>query len=209
MGIKDRREREKLDRRNSILAAAEDLFREKGYEATMDEIAEKAELSKPTLYLYFNNKDDLYASIALEGFQTIKETFRRIDESGAPAREKMRSMYHAFIEFAMEHRQVSRITEFTLSEAGRRRVSDELLSRMNADIATVLGYAEGVIREGIDSGVFDSGEDPLVVSIIAWRTVLGLISLAIEGGLEGRDQGFYDGLFESALRILTRGIGGS
>jgi len=206
MGIKDRREREKLDRRNAILTAAQDIFWEKGYEATMDEIADKVELSKPTLYLYFKNKDDLYASIALDGFETLKETFRQVVESGLGVEDKVRAMYRGFITFTMEHKQVSRITEFVLSETGRKSVSEELSERMNRDISDLLGYAASVIQEGMDEGVFDDSEDPLVVSIIVWRSILGLISLAIEDALADQDPGFYERLFESAQAILTKGI---
>ena len=53
MGIAERKERERRDRINTILVAARDLFFEKGYRATMDEIAERAEISKGTLYIYF------------------------------------------------------------------------------------------------------------------------------------------------------------
>ncbi|MDL1893205.1 helix-turn-helix transcriptional regulator, partial [Sphingobacteriales bacterium CHB3] len=52
MGIIERKEREKEQRREEIVTAAEKIFFEKGLAiATMDEIAEAAELSKGTLYL--------------------------------------------------------------------------------------------------------------------------------------------------------------
>ena len=60
MGIAERKEREKEHRRNTILDAAEEVFFSKGINlATMDEVAERAELSKGTLYLYFKNKEEL------------------------------------------------------------------------------------------------------------------------------------------------------
>jgi AcrR family transcriptional regulator len=206
MGIKDRREREKLDRRNAIISAAQDIFWEKGYEATMDEIAEKVELSKPTLYLYFKNKDDLYASIALGGFEALKERFKQVADSGDDVEAKVRSMYRAFIEFNTEHREVSRITEFVLSEKGRDKVSGELSEQMSRDISDLLGFGASVIQEGIDRGVFTDGLDPLVVSVIVWRVSVGLIDLAIEEGLPDREPAYYDRLFESALAILTEGV---
>ncbi|MEO8168159.1 MAG: helix-turn-helix domain-containing protein, partial [bacterium] len=60
MGIIERKEREKEHRREDIIAAAQKIFFEKGLpSATMDEIAEAAELSKGTLYLYYKSKEDL------------------------------------------------------------------------------------------------------------------------------------------------------
>ena len=62
MGIAERKEREKEQRRKAILDAAEKVFFEKGLKySTMDDVAEEAELSKGTLYLYFKNKEELFA----------------------------------------------------------------------------------------------------------------------------------------------------
>ncbi|MHB8896387.1 MAG: TetR/AcrR family transcriptional regulator, partial [Candidatus Geothermincolia bacterium] len=73
MSVVDRKQKEKLQRRTSIIDAAKELFSQKGYQATtMDEIAEKAELSKGAVYLYFESKDDLYVSLIVEEFWTIE-----------------------------------------------------------------------------------------------------------------------------------------
>jgi AcrR family transcriptional regulator len=61
MGIKERRGREEKARLTSIIAAAENVFAERGYhQARMDDIAEAAELAKGTLYYYFKSKDEIY-----------------------------------------------------------------------------------------------------------------------------------------------------
>ena len=61
MGITERKEREKLQRREDILNAAERVFFSKGHKnSTMDDVAEEAELSKGTLYLYFKSKEGFY-----------------------------------------------------------------------------------------------------------------------------------------------------
>lgn len=66
MGIQERKEREKERRRQQILVAAKNIFYQKGFnKSTMEDIARAAELSPGTLYLYFKNKDELYASLSL------------------------------------------------------------------------------------------------------------------------------------------------
>ena len=68
MGVNERKKREKLKRANDIINAAEKVFFKKGFEnATMDDIAAEAELSKGTLYLYFDTKEALYAEIGMRG----------------------------------------------------------------------------------------------------------------------------------------------
>ena len=61
-----RREREKLRQRQEMLAAALDLFSEKGYHnVSMHQVAEKAEFAIGTLYKFFQNKEDLYKALVL------------------------------------------------------------------------------------------------------------------------------------------------
>lgn len=76
-----RKEREKLYRRAEILSAAIPLFAEKGYESTtIDDIAEKAEYGKGTIYNYFNSKEDIYWAILEEIFNTYLQSLRQIDK---------------------------------------------------------------------------------------------------------------------------------
>jgi len=66
MGILERKEREREMRRQEIILAAKRVFSKKGFnKSTMDDIASEAELSNGTLYHYFKNKKELYASLSL------------------------------------------------------------------------------------------------------------------------------------------------
>ena len=57
MGLEERRKRERENRKNVILKAARKLFLEKGFKTvTVESIARKAELSKGSIYLYYNSK---------------------------------------------------------------------------------------------------------------------------------------------------------
>ena len=70
MGITERKEREKKQRKEQILEAARRLFQERGFlNVTISDIAEAVELSIGSLYLYFKNKEDLYAGLACLGCQ--------------------------------------------------------------------------------------------------------------------------------------------
>ena len=78
-----RRERERLRQRQEILAAALDLFSEKGYHnVSMHEVAEKAEFAIGTLYKFFQNKEDLYKALVLEQCDRFHDTIvRALDEA--------------------------------------------------------------------------------------------------------------------------------
>ena len=63
MGVVERRKREKDLRRELAIDAAMSIYEEEGYHAiTMEKIAERSELSRAALYLYFKNKDEIIIS---------------------------------------------------------------------------------------------------------------------------------------------------
>lgn len=70
-----RKERERAFRRNEILLAARDVFAQQGFtNATLDEIAEKAEFGKGTIYNYFQSKDELFEAVIIDGYESILRT---------------------------------------------------------------------------------------------------------------------------------------
>jgi TetR/AcrR family transcriptional regulator len=87
-----RREREKLRQRQEMLAAALDLFSEKGYHSvSMHQIAEKAEFAIGTLYKFFQNKEDLYKALVLEQCDRFEEAVSQAIEEPDDEVEKLRN----------------------------------------------------------------------------------------------------------------------
>jgi AcrR family transcriptional regulator len=91
-----RREREKLRQRQEMLAAALELFSEKGYyNVSMCEIAKKSEFAVGTLYKFFQNKEDLYKSLILEQSDRFHETLMKAVEEADDEIEKLRNYVKA------------------------------------------------------------------------------------------------------------------
>ncbi len=79
MGVQERKEREKIMRRQHIQSAAKKVFLEKGFHsATMEDIAEQSELGIGTLYQYFKSKDELYASLNLISLGFLEKEIENI-----------------------------------------------------------------------------------------------------------------------------------
>ncbi len=67
-----RRTRRKEARHGELLAAALDLFVEKGFAATrVEEVAQRAGVSKGTLFLYFHNKEELFKAVVRENISGL------------------------------------------------------------------------------------------------------------------------------------------
>ncbi len=91
-----RREREKLRQRQEMLAAALDLFSQKGYHnVSMQEIAEKAEFAIGTLYKFFQNKEDLYKALVLDLCEKFEDLITLAIEQPVDEVEKLRSYVRA------------------------------------------------------------------------------------------------------------------
>lgn len=206
MGVTARREREKLQRRNSILEAARHLFFQKGYRATMDEIAERAELSKGTLYLYFKSKDELYVSVIIEGFRILEKRIREALAKAEGPEEKVRAVYFAFVNHCLENREYFRITQYFLTEDARENTSRELIDAINMDSMRLLEYGIKAMREGMEEGRFRKDIDPVAASLVAWRNATGILDLAVLGDEAYAATGDFGELFELALELLMRGI---
>jgi AcrR family transcriptional regulator len=206
MGITARKEREKQHRRGTILAAATDLFFEKGYRTTMEEIAGRAELSKGTLYLYFGSKDELYISVIMEGFHILEERMERALQGVEGVEKKMKALCFAFIDHCLENRQYFRITQYFLTEDARRNTSAELVETINLYAGKLLEPGIRVVREGIDTGVLREDIDPGAIALIVWRMSTGILDLAVIEDDMGRGTGTYRELFETAIQVMLEGL---
>jgi AcrR family transcriptional regulator len=79
------RERRKLMLEEEILEAAQALLTEKGYAAmSMDELAARVGISKPTLYSYFTNKDTLVLEALLRGIERVLEALHAAPAEMSP-----------------------------------------------------------------------------------------------------------------------------
>ncbi|OCC15955.1 Transcriptional regulator, TetR family [Dissulfuribacter thermophilus] len=105
-----RREREKLRQRQEMLAAALELFSEKGYHnVSMHEIAERAEFAIGTLYKFFKNKEDLYKSLIKEQADRFHEALTKALEEADDEREKLRNYVKAKGSVFIENAPVIRL----------------------------------------------------------------------------------------------------
>lgn len=95
-----RRERERLMRRQAMLRAARSVFAEKGYaRATLDEIAERAEFGKGTLYNYFEGgKEAILFAILEEIYDELCGLIRDVFEATGERERPLRDAFHAFVE---------------------------------------------------------------------------------------------------------------
>jgi AcrR family transcriptional regulator len=101
------------DKRNAILAAAVKVMAEFGAGAPTSKIAREAGVAEGTLFTYFATKDELLNQLYLEVKGTLHEAMMEGFPNGAPLRERVRHVWHAYVHWGAE-------------DVARRRVMQQL-----------------------------------------------------------------------------------
>jgi len=102
MGVKERKERDKLERREQILQAAHDLFLEKGFEqVSIRNIAEAIEYSPATIYLYFKDKNEIFHALHTQAFGKFNEYLQSLPQIADPM-DRLMFMGKAYMEFSLK-----------------------------------------------------------------------------------------------------------
>ncbi len=104
MGVAERKAREKEELRQRILGAATEMFVKEGFEnVSMRKIAERIEYSPATIYLHFQDKVDLVASICTETFAVLEKGLQDIEEQGLTPQETLRRSLRYYIDFGLDN----------------------------------------------------------------------------------------------------------
>jgi TetR/AcrR family transcriptional regulator len=196
MGISDRRQREKEQRKTEITDAAERLFFSRDYEdVSMDDIARDVDLNKATIYLYFENKETLFATIVLRGVRIMEEKFRECSGKQVPGIVKVALMGQAYYQFSLEYPHYLRLIHFFGSE----RFSKE--NPYTTEIAKGYGTCRTILRdamqEGIGDGTVRADLDPWLISMYLMISFMGILSMEDKWKRVIEAEGFSYGQFTS------------
>lgn len=153
--IEPRWERRKDARPGELAAAALELFVERGFAATrLDDVARRAGVSKGTLYLYFDSKEDLFKAVIREGYVTrITEFAERMKAYQGSSADLIRELVNSWWE-QIGATKLAGITKLMMSEAGNfpelaNFYHDEVVVRGTGLFAAAIqrGIATGEFRE--------------------------------------------------------------
>ena len=208
MGIAERKEREKQQRREEIMQAAEEVFFSKGFEkSTMDDVAEKAELSKGTLYLYFKSKEDLHMAVARKAIHLLRDYTSKATEGEGTALEKLGQMGRACIEFSRSHPDHMKAI-MTLEE-----VEPLSISLSTSDVQNMIynestvGAVIQIVEQGVREKLIRSDIPSALVAHTLWMSVLSVIRFVSskQSLLQVLDL-TPDKLYESHFELVLNGI---
>lgn len=180
MAVSARRKREKTARREAILDAAGGLIAEQGYHGMrMDSVAEAAELSKGTLYLYFENKDALCAAVATRLIDTLIPVIETAVRNTPTGLDAVRRMLQKYYDFTEQHPHHFRFALAWLSAGERMDDSTEAFQTYRRRVGQLLALVVAALQQGQRDGSIRPEIDPLPQAIQLWTSFLGVVMVGL------------------------------
>ena len=184
------------ERRRQLLDAALEVFVTQGYHAAaMDEIAERAGVSKPVLYQHFPGKLELYLALLDESVDTLVETVRDALRSNPDPKQRVAATFGAYFEFVGGKGQAYRLV-FESDLSNETAVRDRL-DRGTRECAEMVSQA---VRE--DAGLSDDEAHLLSVGMV------GMAQITARYWLGTRDHIPREAAEQLVARLAWRGISG-
>jgi AcrR family transcriptional regulator len=181
--IAERRQEEKDRRRAEIVDAADDLYRELGWDAvTMDSVAKRARLSRALVYVYFKDKRDLHYAIAARAMELMQARFVEASGRARTGLEKIEAIGRAYMAYGQEFPHY-------FDACARIQASAEGPQLPEQDAAAIaMGEAvHEIVVEALRAGQQDGSirkdlGDLVVTSRVLWGFTHGLIQIAMTKG---------------------------
>jgi AcrR family transcriptional regulator len=206
MAIHERQLRDRERRRQQIIAASKRIFISKGVKATIKDIAEEAELSPGTLYIYFKNKDELYASLSIRLLKHLNLRLQRVKERKETTLEqKIKAVQESLCEsyeidppvfITLSHLQASETLD---------NISPDLLEQIMGLSRQSLEKLADIFATGMDN---DSApdRDPQKLALILWGLFSGLVLWEESKRALNPRKDFLKPTLDMAFEIIGRGI---
>jgi AcrR family transcriptional regulator len=164
MGVIERKEREKIQRRNVIIDAAERIFFKEGIEnASMDQVA---------------GEEELYKAIVIRGFIALKRRLKEAAIASENGLENVKAISRAYISFSKEHSGYFNAILYYQNDQFDRRNMDsphavESLEGGNAVISVLIN----ALKKGMEDGSISQTVNPVEVAFVLWSQITGLLQV--------------------------------
>jgi AcrR family transcriptional regulator len=193
MGTVERRQREREQRYEDILGAAKSIFFSKGFtETTMDDIANEAELSKGTLYLYFKNKEDLAHAIMYESFKILKEKIESALRAGGSGMEKIRRIVSIIPEYYTDHADYFEFARNIDYKITSQAEESNMAAQCMRIIDEIIDMLIGVLQDGKEDGTVRGDIEPEKMAILCANIVTSFMKqLSVLGDIINQ-RGHYE-----------------
>ena len=205
---KNRRERERRERRESILAAARSIFFTQGISnSTVDDVAAMAEVSKGTVYRYFQSKETILAALLQEGLGLLVKQLEVAYKSGEAlsAIVRLRRLAGAYFNFFQKYPHYYRLLMAFDRHSFQESVDPDLYKQILIRSTRGLTYIVQTIEQGINEGVFTTN-NPRQSASVLWAMLHGVYVILGHPLRREMVAADLESLYQSALDLAIKGL---
>jgi AcrR family transcriptional regulator len=205
--LEEKREKRKENRKSTILAAARSLFFDQGFKAvTIDNIAAKADVSKGSIYLCFESKEEIYAQILISDNIALYERIKNFSATDASASQLLMEFARIYVDYFLNNNELFRILMTFMMQTSQMNLvekqRDELIRSTNQNIVII----SEIIQKGIDSGEFSPISDIRQMRNAIWGMLNGIISLYIFTGNPNKRMERIHTTIRDSLDVFIAGL---
>jgi TetR/AcrR family transcriptional regulator len=206
MGVMDRRKREREVRRESAIDAAMSIYEEEGYHAiTMEKIAERAELSRAALYLYFKNKEEILVSAIVAHADYFARVLKEVYDNRESTKDQLlEKLWECFQKFYEKDPATFTAWQYFHQSDVIGNLSTELRDILHEAGAKVVALQHKIVEYAVAQKVFIDC-DHRTLSEVIWSSFLGIIYIERSKKVLSR-KGHQDSTQEVARRVLAQGV---
>lgn len=210
MALSPRKQREREARMEDILAAAREVFFEKGFQAaTMEEIAQKAGFSKGAVYFYFKSKEEILVHINCELMEVYRGFLEDLRRDAASGKDLMKGLLDNLRTLFRTH--LASLDNLVYFSPGSQplNVPPELDERWYRSLMSILDIFQSVIQEeAARAGQVEPGaaRDPLQYALFALSMGLGVFQLSKVRNQTLKGLIDVDRQFDILEEVVTRGL---
>jgi len=207
MTIHERQNRDRERRRQQIIAASKRVFLSKGASrVTIKDIADEAELSPGTLYIYFKNKDELYASLSIRILKHLNLRLQRVRKNKElHYDQKINSVKQAFCDvYEVDPPMLINLYHLQTSET-LENISAELFDEIMNLSRQCLKTLSKIFAKGIEAGSYIP-VDPTKTALILWSMFSGMVVWEESKRALDPRRDFLQPTLEIAFEIFKRGV---
>jgi TetR/AcrR family transcriptional regulator len=206
MGIAERRKRERDLRRELAMDAAMAIYNEEGYHAiTMEKIAERCEISRASLYLYFKNKDEMLISAIVSHTEYFTDILQDLFDNREQVKDNLlEELWGRFIDFYEKEPETFNASFYFLQREMILNLPEDLRNCINESGSRVVSLQHKIMEYGIKTGLFIDC-NPMTLAEVIWTSFLGIIQLERSKQVLAR-KGHLEKTRKLALKVLSKGI---
>jgi AcrR family transcriptional regulator len=207
LGLEERRKRERESRRNAILKSARKLFFEKGFKSvTVESIARKAELSKGSIYLHYNSKEEIYTQILLIDIEKFHERIAGLPREAKSAAVALSRLADTYVDFFLNDRELFRILMNFMLHPANMNLPEDLNAFIIKTTHKTVNVIEEIFQCGIDRGEFSPTINLRMFRNALWGLLNGIISLHLFTGSESRRAELIRETIKESLKVFIQGL---